>query len=294
MPGKKKQDIEFQYYKIPHGERLLSASGEVTDAAHGRMYFHNLLEVGYCVQGSGELVFLHGAAAYGAGTVTVIPQNVPHATKSHAGGDKWEYLFFDPEALLEEFYPDNPLFARKMLEEAGRGERHYLLGDNERLAGIVRMIADERGQKRNYSGEYVRGLLLSLLACIAGSGADESKEPDGAVHCGGIGQIVRALENIDKNYMENLKMKELAASCNLSETHFRRLFVEYTGMTPSAYLNQVRIRQACGMIKKTSYSMEEVATRSGYASISSFNRNFRSIVGTSPYQYKKNSGQRRG
>ena len=85
-------------------------------------------------------------------------------------------------------------------------------------------------------------------------------------------------------------MKELAASCNLSETHFRRLFAEYTGMTPLAYVNHLRIRQACGMIKKTNYSMEEVATRVGYASISSFNRNFRAIIGTSPYQYKKNSG----
>lgn len=293
MPGKKKQDIEFQYYKIPHGERLLSASGEVTDAAHGRMYFHNLLEVGYCAAGSGELVFLHGAESYGAGTVTVIPQNVPHATRSYGGGDKWEYLFFDPEDLLEEFYPDNPLFARKILEEASCGERHYPAGGNERLAAIVRMIADERGQKGNYSGEYVRGLLLSLLACIARGGSDAAKEPDDIVHYGGMSQIARALENIDKSYMENLKMKELAASCNLSETHFRRLFVEYAGMTPSSYINLVRIRQACGLMKKTNYSMEEVATRVGYASVSSFNRNFRSIMGTSPYQYKKNSGQYR-
>lgn len=293
MPGKKKRDIEFQYYKIPHGERLLAVSGEVTDAAHGGMYFHNLLEVGYCTAGSGELLFLHGSAAYGEGTVTVIPPNVPHATRSHGGGDKWEYLFFNMEELLEEFYPDNPLFARKLLEEAGRGEQHYPAGGNSRLAAIIRMIVEERGQRGNYSGEYVRGLLLALLICIARSGADIAGEPDSGVRYGGMGQIALALEHIDKSYMENLKMKELAASCNLSETHFRRLFVEYTGMTPSSYINLVRIRQACGMMQKTSYSMEEVATRVGYASISAFNRNFRSITGTSPYRYKKNSSQYR-
>jgi AraC-like DNA-binding protein len=33
--------------------------------------------------------------------------------------------------------------------------------------------------------------------------------------------------------------------------------------------------------------MEEVAVRVGYPTVSTFNRNFRKIVGTSPYQYKK-------
>lgn len=89
-------------------------------------------------------------------------------------------------------------------------------------------------------------------------------------------------------------MKELAAACNLSETHFRRLFAGYMGMTPSSYVNLVRVQQACGMMRKTNYSMEEVATRVGYASVSAFNRNFRAITGTSPYQYKKGGADYHG
>ena len=53
------------------------------------------------------------------------------------------------------------------------------------------------------------------------------------------------------------------------------------------YLNQVRIKKACDMIRKTGYSMEEIAVKVGFSTTSTFNRNFKRIVGTSPYHWKK-------
>ena len=52
-------------------------------------------------------------------------------------------------------------------------------------------------------------------------------------------------------------------------------------MTPVDYLNQVRIKKACDMIRKTGYSMEEIAVKVGFSTTSTFNRNFKRIVGTS-------------
>ena len=48
------------------------------------------------------------------------------------------------------------------------------------------------------------------------------------------------------------------------------------------------------MIERTDCSMEEAAEQAGYTAVSTFNRNFRKIVGTSPYQYRKNSRDRNG
>lgn len=73
----------------------------------------------------------------------------------------------------------------------------------------------------------------------------------------------------------------------MSETHFRRIFQETMNMTPVEYVNFVRIRKACELIDKTDISMEEVAGKVGFVTPSTFNRNFRRIVGTSPYQWKK-------
>ena len=84
-----------------------------------------------------------------------------------------------------------------------------------------------------------------------------------------------------------MKIAEIASVCHMSESHFRRLFEENIGMTPVDYLNQVRVKKACDMIRKTGYSMEEIAVKVGFTTTSTFNRNFKRIVGTSPYQWKK-------
>jgi AraC-like DNA-binding protein len=84
-----------------------------------------------------------------------------------------------------------------------------------------------------------------------------------------------------------MKIARLADVCHMSESHFRRLFEENIGMTPVEYLNQVRIKKACDLIRKTGSSMEEIATKVGFTTTSTFNRNFKRITGTSPYQWKK-------
>ena len=73
----------------------------------------------------------------------------------------------------------------------------------------------------------------------------------------------------------------------MSESHFRRLFEENIGMAPGEYLNWIRIKKSCDLIRKTRYSMEEIAVKVGFTTASTFNRNFKSVVGTTPYHWKK-------
>ena len=86
---------------------------------------------------------------------------------------------------------------------------------------------------------------------------------------------------------ESIKIETLAEKCNMSETHFRRLFTEYMNMTPVDYINMIRVQMACEQMKKTNDSMNEVAMKSGFITTSTFNRNFKRIVGVTPYQWKK-------
>jgi AraC-like DNA-binding protein len=79
----------------------------------------------------------------------------------------------------------------------------------------------------------------------------------------------------------------LAYLCHMSETHFRRLFAEYMNMAPVEYINLVRVQMACENMKKANDSMNDIAIKSGFESTSTFNRNFKRIVGTTPYQWKK-------
>ena len=294
MSAKKKREIEFQYYEIPHGERFLSLSGKVAPKEEGsdpsceKQHFHNLLEIAYCVDGEGEIFFGRERFLYRRGTVAIIPQNISYSIGSHNAESHWEYLFLNPNELLRESYPDSPLFVKRLLEAVNRREQCYTAEENDRFVTLVKIVVEECRNRGAFFGEYTRGLLLSILLSIARGNMESADGTDESVHHSGIGQISAAIDYINKNYMENIKTEALAYACNLSETHFRRLFAEYMNMSPLEYINLIRIQQACDIMKKTSCSMEEVAGRVGYPAISTFNRNFRKIMGTSPYRYKKN------
>ena len=103
-----------------------------------------------------------------------------------------------------------------------------------------------------------------------------------------IMNIRPALEYVDRNYADCIKASDLAKKCNMSETHFRRVFDEAIKMSPMDYLNLVRIQKACMIMNKTDHSMEVVASECGFTTFSTFNRNFRKYLNTSPYQWKKN------
>lgn len=103
-----------------------------------------------------------------------------------------------------------------------------------------------------------------------------------------MAQIAAALDFVNKNFEQSIRVKELADICSMSETHFRRIFEAYINMSPMDYVNLIRIQKACELMKKTNDSMDLVASKCGFTTTSTFNRNFKKFLETSPYQWKIN------
>ncbi|MCC8081088.1 MAG: AraC family transcriptional regulator [Lachnospiraceae bacterium] len=291
---KAKEKVELRYYDVPQNDFMLALQGLEWKRQYGSkdspLHFHNLMEIGVCRYGSGIMKMENEDMPYQAGTISVLPVNYPHNTLSTEDTESyWEYLFVDSEKILQAMYPDDLLFQQKMMEKINK--RPYL--GNEKavpeLAGIVHTILDETRNKQDpLYRECIRGLSLALLINVARLNAVSSAMPEGGIRLKtGFDQIRPALDHIREQYSSPMKISEIAAVCHVSESHFRRLFEENIGMTPVEYLNQIRIRKACDLIKTTGSSMEEIAVKVGFATTSTFNRNFKRITGTSPYQWKK-------
>ena len=288
---KGKGKMELRYYDVPQSEFLIALQGEAWKRKYGSenslMHFHNLLEIGICHSGTGFMRLDDAQISYECGTISVIPANYPHNTISFDDTESyWEYLFVDVERILMTVYPDDILFQKKMLEKINK---KAFLGKKEEvpeLSKLVQMILDEMLEKKDLYRESVRGMALTLLIMIARLNS-EIIMPEGIRHKNGFDQVRPALEYIRENYALPMKIAEIAAVCHMSESHFRRLFEENISMTPVEYLNQLRVKKAGDLIKKTGYSMEEIAVKVGFTTTSTFNRNFKRITGTSPYQWKK-------
>lgn len=100
-------------------------------------------------------------------------------------------------------------------------------------------------------------------------------------------KISPAINYIAKNYNKDIKNGELAQLTGLSTVYFRKLFTEFLGISPIAYVNELRIKKAKEMLKSDYGSITEIAESLGYLNIYDFSRTFKKHVGISPSKYVK-------
>ncbi len=293
MGKKRKETLELRYYDIPQGHTVVPRLGSDWDRIYGdegvNYHFHNLMEIGICRRGPGELWFDGECCPYDTGMVSVIPENYPHVTISGGGlPNYWEYLFISPRNLVEELFPGNPLNQREILELVNRGP---LLLPQEERPGLFRTVDEIMEEARNpkrYTHKMIRELAKVLIIEILRQNSRLGSDASWQRRNENMAQIAAALDYIDQNYVSPIKAQTLAGVCNMSETHFRRTFEDYMNMLPMDYVNLIRVQRACELMIKTNDSMDDVAAKCGFATTSTFCRNFKKFLNTSPYQWKIN------
>ena len=102
-----------------------------------------------------------------------------------------------------------------------------------------------------------------------------------------IGEIA---SYINSNYNENLSLNMIADIFNYSPTYLSKIFKEVTGFTFVEYINNVRIKEASKLLLNSKLNITEIASRTGYNSLTHFGRVFKKITGYSPLEYRKIKG----
>ena len=80
--GKKKKDtMELRFYEVPQNEYVLALLGDswIRDYGHdeSNLHFHNLMEIGYCKHGTGEIDLKRGVKALRTGDGQHYPTELP-------------------------------------------------------------------------------------------------------------------------------------------------------------------------------------------------------------------------
>lgn len=101
--------------------------------------------------------------------------------------------------------------------------------------------------------------------------------------------IGQATDYIRRHYANELKDEDLAAFLNLSNSHFRHLFREHTGMSFGKYFTLVRMENARRLLEESSLTVSEIAHKVGYDDVSYFSRVFSQYFWVSPTEYRKSS-----
>ena len=127
-------------------------------------------------------------------------------------------------------------------------------------------------------------LVESMLLILLGKAKNDADIPVAPVS-----DIQRALVYIHEHFKENPSLAEVAEILPLDPRYFCTKFKEYTGKSYKEYLRERKLRYARRLILATSLPLIAIASESGYATQSHFNREFRAYYGVSPTELRKNS-----
>lgn len=98
--------------------------------------------------------------------------------------------------------------------------------------------------------------------------------------------LTRVMGYMETYYSEDINVSDIAKVAGLERSYFSVRFKKETGMSPHTYLDSLRIRKACELIKKTNCTVSEIAELVGL-DFRNFSRIFRKRTDITPTQYMK-------
>ncbi len=103
-------------------------------------------------------------------------------------------------------------------------------------------------------------------------------------------RVLQFVDELRTRCSEPWTLESMAAACRLGRTQFEALTKELTGDAPSFLLNRFRVNQAQSFLKSNDKSITDVAFDAGFGSSQYFARVFKSLVGMTPSEYRRQRG----
>ena len=262
---------------------------------HDTLHKHNCLEIGLCVSGHGKVCLRDSVLSFSPGSLIFVPRGVYHSQINE--GDPftyWRYLIIDEEQLLRrtpERYRE-PIAA--LLESTARsGLFLESMRADSGVSDLIRLMYDMRRREGSAAIRDLELCCMLLLTLIARqrhfSVADEAEPVNPHLRQ----PVEPALAYIYEHYKEDIHISELAKACSMSESYFRKVFTRIMGQPPLEYINRYRVHRSLNLLRTTNDPIQSIAIRTGFASISAYNRSFKRYVAQSPALWRKKHSEDR-
>ena len=227
----------------------------------------------YTASGCGEMTWKGQTATLWPGSAVVIHCDSYHEYRALPGepwGFYWVHLSGTglegfQSTLLERLTPVYPAEPERLRTAFASLEALDLRADVLSLAEASQCLS---------------GMLLALLRASAQENQPAPLRRD---------EVRLVSDYILAHFDEPLTTEDFVRVANLSKYHLIRLFRQQMGVPPYRYLQQCRVNRAQELLRTTSGSVNEIAAQVGIPDPVNFIRHFRSITGTTPARYRRES-----
>lgn len=278
------------------------------------MHQHSYYELFLIFSGACQHIYRDSETTLMRGDIVLIPPHMPH-----------EYRFQETISLASlQFYPEQmdaewetllhsmdyrtlqcraqgargvQLLRRLENEENERRTAQYVaqlnrqgivrLGSAEhtRVEECMRLLeAEQREQEYGYA-RVKRSLLEQIMVTVKRVQIRQfdcwEKTPSWKEE-----MVEQVLEYIDRQMTEEIDFARFADAQHITQTYFRRVFKEVTGLPPVEYLNRTRVLRALELLQTTDITVAEAAARVGIYDANYFSRVFKKYLGYAPRYFK--------
>ncbi len=130
------------------------------------------------------------------------------------------------------------------------------------------------------------GLTKAILSLISAELSKGNRTDSNNINTSRINELITKFK-----LMPNLKMtvSDCAEYCNMSESHFRRIFKRITGKAPVDFFTDIKIERAKELLLFTDYNIGEIAENCGFPDQNYFARIFKKQTGKTSLEFRKNT-----
>lgn len=160
---------------------------------------------------------------------------------------------------------------------------------NSQLRCCLDSVCMEYDNKMPFTEARIYALMINFFAALGRANFNAGEKfpgiTSGKQHTY-IEKFMDVCNYITEHCTENITVDDLAGFAGFSKFHFSRLFKQFSGVSCSEYLTQKRIAYAETLLIQPDIPITEVAMRSGFGSLSTFNRIFKAAKNCTPSEYK--------
>ncbi|MCC7249477.1 MAG: helix-turn-helix domain-containing protein [Lysobacter sp.] len=250
----------------------------------GALHAHEALELTWIERGEGVRIVGSRVEPFAAGDLVLIGPGLPHVWSSHgmppegAWATVLQWMPSASLAALPEWRGIAPL-----LQRAQRGLSIEGALRTRIVAALERMP--------EAPGLRMLGETFSAFALLADADGDlrpldPLPFPVLQSDPGRQRRLDALLVWIREHLQGPLSVEDAAAILHVSPGAFSRSFHRIAGKPFTDYVNDLRIAEACMLLRQKDRSIADIADRCGFGTMSHFNRQFKRRVGHTPREYR--------
>ncbi len=255
---------------------------------------HEFIEIVYVISGSAQHETANGTYPVSRGDVILVNFDTPHAFYEMEGEEPFVAYdlmftpdFLDASLILANDFDDlcsSMLFYSLFPLQQTVGPDLHLSGSSYGTFGELfnKIYLEFTGRQKGYQ-ELMRAYVIELIIKLF---RKMNSAPGRKISARQKEAVSATIDYLRDSFHTHITLEELATHIFLSKDYLNRIFREETGLPINAFLQRLRVDEACRLLSTTDRTVSDIAAACGFCDGKSFYATFKRYTNTTPGDYR--------